>query len=379
MSYDLALANEDQAEIRRLSRRFLEQEAPLAASRPTVASFIRGSTSADRSPSIPDSLGWLSLPLSEARGGAGLGLAEQCVVSAEMGRVLFDGGYLSSAYAVDLLLAAEQTTRVETLLDGITQHALSVAVVGPSSPDGGAEIAIGRSGDHDELTGRASNVLSAGTADAWLVVTTSHGRSALFEVRPGVVGAEYKATPTVDQSRMLYDLSLARVRGDLLAECDCAVIEEATARMIVRLAAEMVGSAHLCLEQTLAYVKERKQFGRLIGSFQALKHRLADLHVSIDVAWEMVRLAADTIDTGDREAARLVASAAKSAASRTFTHVAKETIQLHGGIGFTWELDAHRFLKRAMVSSVMFGGAEAHERFIAAQFGADAVACEHCV
>jgi alkylation response protein AidB-like acyl-CoA dehydrogenase len=131
-------------------------------------------------------------------------------------------------------------------------------------------------------------------------------------------------------------------------------------RGAVSLAAEMVGGAQRCLELTLAYVKDRQQFGVAIGSFQALKHRLADLHVMIDTAREIVYAAADVGASGEERDFALIAPAAKAAANTAFRRVAEETIQLHGGIGFTWEHDAHLFYKRALVASELLGSTNAH-------------------
>jgi alkylation response protein AidB-like acyl-CoA dehydrogenase len=119
----------------------------------------------------------------------------------------------------------------------------------------------------------------------------------------------------------------------------------------------MVGGAQRCLEMTLGYLNDRRQFGALIGGFQALKHRMADTSVSIDGARELVLMAADAVNSGDTAAITLLAAAAKAAASDAYVHTAQETIQLHGGIGFTWEHDAHLFYKRAVVSAATLGAA----------------------
>ena len=119
----------------------------------------------------------------------------------------------------------------------------------------------------------------------------------------------------------------------------------------------MVGGAQRSLEMTLGYLNERQQFGVLIGSFQALKHRMADASLLIDGARELVLMGADAVDSGDMASISMLASAAKAAASDAYVHTAQETIQLHGGIGFTWEHDAHLFYKRAVVSAATLGTA----------------------
>ena len=140
-------------------------------------------------------------------------------------------------------------------------------------------------------------------------------------------------------------------------------------RGAVSAAAEMVGGAHRCLELTLDYVKARHQFGRPIGSFQALKHRCADFAVAVDTAREAVCLAVDVIDSGQNAELAAVAAAAKIKATDAYLLAANETIQLHGGIGFTWEHDAHLYYKRALSSAQLLGTAMTHRARLADALG----------
>ncbi|MGH9043119.1 MAG: acyl-CoA dehydrogenase family protein, partial [Acidimicrobiia bacterium] len=140
-------------------------------------------------------------------------------------------------------------------------------------------------------------------------------------------------------------------------------------RGAVSLAAEMFGGAQRCLDMTLEYIKDRHQFGRAVGSFQAIKHRCADLALAVDTAREAVRLAAEVIDEGQEAHVLAVAAAAKISATDAYLQATTETIQLHGGIGFTWEHDAHFFYKRALTCARMLGTALDHRVRLAEALG----------
>ena len=188
----------------------------------------------------------------------------------------------------------------------------------------------------------------------------------LYAVRAGD-GVVKEAVASLDQTRQLCDLTLSQAAARQIAADEAARRAVAAALLAGAglLASEQLGIAERCLEMTLAYVKERKQFARTVGGFQALKHRLADLWVLVTQARAAARAAADGLVARPGTEAELLVALAKAACSDTALKAAQETIQLHGGIGFTWEHPAHLFLKRAKADSIGFGTADAHRASLA--------------
>ena len=175
---------------------------------------------------------------------------------------------------------------------------------------------------------------------------------------PGVAKAP---VVSLDMTRQLCDLSFDDAPGRLIASGAAAsqALDAALTAGAAVLAAEQVGLAQRCLDMTLAYVKERRQFARPVGSFQALKHRLADVWVAVSQARAASRYAAACLASGDPDA-KVAVAIAKAYCSEAAVHAAQECVQLHGGIGFTWEHPAHLYLKRAKADSVAFGTPDAH-------------------
>jgi alkylation response protein AidB-like acyl-CoA dehydrogenase len=207
------------------------------------------------------------------------------------------------------------------------------------------------------LTGTVTSVADALTADALLVPV----EGALYVVDAADVSRT--AVTTLDLTRPLCDLALSAVPGRLIADDD-GPLRHALTIGAAMLASEQLGVAEQCLESTLAYVKTRHQFGRPVGSYQGLKHRLADLWVSITQARAVARHAADCVSTADPETAVAVA-VAQAHCSVVVVRAAEECVQMHGGIGFTWEHPAHLYLKRAKSTSLALGGAHAHRAALA--------------
>ncbi|MEU9084944.1 acyl-CoA dehydrogenase family protein [Streptomyces sp. NPDC048357] len=187
------------------------------------------------------------------------------------------------------------------------------------------------------------------------------GRLGLFELT--APPAAFTVRSTLDRTRPLAELILDRTPARLLSPDGAAVLARVRDLACTALAAEQVGAAARALEVTVRYAKDRTQFGRPIGSFQAVKHRLADMHTAVETAGALA-LAAAAADAPPR-----LAAAAKSACSQTYAYVAGEMIQLHGGIGITWEHPAHEFFKRAHGSALLFGTPAAHRARLAADLG----------
>ncbi|MDD9381809.1 acyl-CoA/acyl-ACP dehydrogenase [Streptomyces sp. ZAF1911] len=187
------------------------------------------------------------------------------------------------------------------------------------------------------------------------------GRLGLFELL--AAPAAFTVRSTMDRTRPLAELTLDRTPARLLSADGAGVLARVRDLACTALAAEQAGAAARALEVTVRYAKERVQFGRPIGSFQAVKHRLADLHTAVEGARSLALAAAAA------DAAPEAAAAAKSACSEAYAYVAGEMIQLHGGIGITWEHEAHEYFKRAHGSALLFGSPAAHRERLAARLG----------
>ena len=234
---------------------------------------------------------------------------------------------------------------------------VSVRVAGPKPGD--AQTGVAR------LRGTVSGVADALPATVLLVPADGvpHGLYLVDMSDPGVAKAP---VVSLDMTRQLCDLSFDDAPGRLIASGAAAsqALDAALTAGAAVLAAEQVGLAQRCLDMTLAYVKERRQFARPVGSFQAIKHRLADLYVAVVQARAVARYAADCLAAGSADSPVAIALA-KATCSDVALKAAQETIQLHGGIGFTWEHPAHLYLKRAKADSIGFGTADAHRGSLA--------------
>jgi alkylation response protein AidB-like acyl-CoA dehydrogenase len=221
------------------------------------------------------------------------------------------------------------------------------------------------------LSGTGGLTLDPQTAGVLIVAaTTDDGTVGLFSVHPSVDGVCCRDVRLTDQTRRVGMVDFTGARAERLDPGSGTVkaVSDTLQRGAVSLAAEMIGGAQKCLDMTLAYVKERYQFGSPIGRFQAIKHRCADLALSVDTAREAVHLAAEVMDRRQDSASTVVA-AAKMKATEAYLQATSETIQLHGGIGFTWEHDAHLYYKRALVSAQMLGTAPDHRSRLADELG----------
>ncbi|GAA5153403.1 acyl-CoA dehydrogenase family protein [Pseudonocardia eucalypti] len=318
------------------------------------------------------SLGLTGLLVPERLGGAGAGAVALQVVCEEMGRALFCGPYLSSAVlATSVLLAAgdedSQARYLPGLADGslIGTLALTEAsgswrvqdVATRAEPDG--------AGGHT-LTGEKLFVLDGALADLLLVVT----RDGLFAVTADAPGLTREPLTTLDatrkQARVTFDdtpAALVGAPGDVAASVADALDIAAAA-----LAAEQAGGARRVLEMAVEYAKVRHQFGRPIGSFQAIKHKCADMLLEVESATSAAYAIGWSLDTGSTEVG-VLASLAKAYCSEAYYHCAAENIQVHGGIGFTWEHPAHLYYKRATSAEQLLGSPGYHRELLATRLG----------
>jgi alkylation response protein AidB-like acyl-CoA dehydrogenase len=310
-------------------------------------------------------LGCAGLLIGESSGGAGASYREAATAAERLGAFVAPVPFLGSAVVATtaLLRAGEQGEVLKRLAEGTTTAA--VAIPFASAPDGsfpgGVRVSGPQPGDAPEtvrLRGRVAGVADALTADV-LVVPAEGVPRGLYLVE----ASDVTRTPVVslDMTRQLCDLSFSDAPARVVASG--AVAETALGAALVAgsgmLAAEALGVAQRCLDMTVAYVKERRQFARPVGSFQAIKHRLADVWVLVTQARAASRYAAACLASGDADTAVAV-SLAKAYCCDAAVHAAEECVQLHGGIGFTWEHPAHLYLKRAKAASIGFGTPGAH-------------------
>jgi alkylation response protein AidB-like acyl-CoA dehydrogenase len=299
-------------------------------------------------------IGAAALLIPSKYGGLDASLLELGQVQAELGRTLTPSPLLGSAVlAATALLTSGDSAACARLLPGIAAGTTVAALAwvdstGEWDPSRAACVST------PNLTGEAHHVLDGATADVLLVVASTAEGPGLFEVDPRHPGVHRRPVSALDPTRPLSVVELSAVPARRLGSGDfTAGLARTRDVACVALAAEQTGAARRCLELTVDYAKTRVQFGRPIGSFQAIQHRLADLHVLVETAesaWLAAAAAPDPV----------AAAVAKVHCSEAFSTVAAEMIQLHGGIAITWEHDAHLYFKRAHGSAHLLGHPSTH-------------------
>jgi alkylation response protein AidB-like acyl-CoA dehydrogenase len=314
--------------------------------------------------------GWLGIHLSESNGGLGLGLVDLVVVAEEMGRACFPGPFLGTVWAATLIAEANAASKsLQSLTAGESKGA--VALLEPDASWDPSEVRLQAKPDGKgyQLTGRKSFVSDAGVADVIVCVAKAEGDLALFAVPAKAAGVSIKPAPGLDQTRKLYDVAFESVTVG--AEGVLAV-GEAARRALVRsmqvatllVSADMLGGMQWILEDAVEYAKTRQQFGKPIGSFQAVQHMCADMLLWTESSRSAIYFAAWAVDAEPESAARVV-STAKVYTSDASREVANRGVQVHGGIGFTWEHDLHLYYKRSKASEILFGDASHHRAELA--------------
>lgn len=368
---DLKLSDE-QKMIRDEAARYLDAHA----SRERVRAVIEGPEPWDEAlwRGFAGEMGMAGIAVPEAHGGLGLGMTELSLLMIEAGRRLAPMPFCSTVgLAAPLLVHAASAEAQAALLPGIaageTRATVALPTLGGVDTLAGLAVRAEVAGDGYRLAGRVEQVLDLPVADLVLVpALTGAGELALFALTPAD-GYRATALRTLDETRPIGRLDLDGVTVGAAARIDAgAGLAEALPRAVVALAAEQVGAAEGCFDLTMAYIGERVQFGRTVASFQAIKHRVAELFVRIGIARSMVMGVAALIDSGAAgEAVGLEAAAAHAMASEVLMRAASEAIQMHGGVGFTWEYDPHFFFKRAQASAHWFGAPSAQYARIAAR------------
>lgn len=298
-----------------------------------------------------EQIGVAALAIPEEYGGIGASLVESLLVVSELGRTLSGVPMLGSAVlGVQALLLSGDSEACARLLPEVAEGTRTLAVCW-AGPDGWDSPGV--RADGDTLHGAAHYVLDATGAGTYLVVTGS----GLFEVPADTAGVRRRTVATMDPTRRLSVVEFDGVAARRLGDGDPAA-RTARLREIAwtAVAAEQVGAAARSLQNTVEYSRSRVQFGRPIGSFQALKHRMADLYVLVESAESTAQAAGVALTEGAESAAEDV-WVARTHCTTAFSTVAAESIQLHGGIAITWEHDAHLFFKRAHGDAQLFGAA----------------------
>ncbi len=365
--------SEEQEELRRAVRRFLADKSPEAEVRRLMAT-VEGYDPAVWQ-QMAEQLGLQSLAIPERHGGAGFGFVELAVVLEEMGAALLCAPFFSSAVlGAHALLTSGDDEAKERWLPKIASGA-SIATLALAEDSGrwdldAVELEALRAGDGWVLEGHKSFVLDGDLATLLLVVARSAGGLGLFAVEGGAAGVVRTPLLTMDQTRKQARLEFARTPAVPVGAPGRAGpgLEKTLQLAAVALAAEQVGGAQHCLDSSVEHARTRIQFGRPIGSFQAIKHKCADLLCEVESARSAAYYAAWAA-AEDSDDLPLAASLAKSYCSETYFHAAAENIQIHGGIGFTWEHDAHLYFKRAKSSELLFGDPTYHRELLAQHIG----------
>jgi len=323
--------------------------------------------------------GWLGLVYPEEFGGTGLGFVDLTVLMEEMGRAVMPGPFFSTLMAGLVMLEAGSPAQKKQWLAKLSagQAKATLAWTEPNArwDATGVTTTARESAAGFTLSGTKLFVLDAHLADVLVVVArTREGKApedgvSLFLVEPRARGLEVKLLPTMDQTRKLCEVKLNDVsvgKEALLGPRDgsWAPLARAIDRATVALCAEMCGGAQKVLDMTTEYAKIRVAFGKPIGAYQAVKHRAADMLVDVENAKSLTYYAAWAVDENVPDAP-LAVSMAKAYTSDAYRKVSGAGIQLHGGIGFTWEHDLHLYFKRAKSSEVTFGDATHHREKVA--------------
>ncbi|HEX8283398.1 MAG TPA: acyl-CoA dehydrogenase family protein [Pyrinomonadaceae bacterium] len=318
--------------------------------------------------------GWTGLVVPEAQGGLGLGLVEMAAVAEEMGRACLPGAFLSTLFAASLVGRAgsdgQRAKYLEPIAAGELKATVALLEESASWEPSGVRLAAAREGGGDfTLKGRKLFVPDAGVADLIVCVARDGDSLALLPVERGAEGLTVTPMPSMDATRKLYEVGFENVRvaasEALGADGDAGgALGGALDAAAAVLCAEMVGGMQWVLDASVEYAKTRQQFGRPIGSFQAVQHMCADMLLMTESARSAAYYAAWALTENDPKAS-LAVSMAKAYCSDAFREVANRGVQVHGGIGFTWEHDLQLYYKRSKSSETLYGDATYHRERVA--------------
>jgi alkylation response protein AidB-like acyl-CoA dehydrogenase len=370
--------SEEQEELRRTVRQFLEAKSPETEVRRLME------TTEGYDPAVwkqmGQELGLQSIAIPEQHGGQGFTLIELGIVLEEMGRVLLCAPYYSSVVlAANAILNAGTDAQKQALLPGIASGD-TIATLAFTEPNGkwdvtGITLEAQESGGKYTLSGEKMFVLDGHTANTIVVVARRAGSTgtdgiSFFAVSGDADGLTRTPLSTMDMTRKQAKLEFANVAAEPLGEPGrgWAAYSKTLDQAAVALANEMMGGAQFVLEMSVQYAKDRVQFGRPIGSFQAIKHKCADMLLEVE-SGKSAAYYASWAAAEDNDELPVVAALAKAYCSEAYFHATAENIQIHGGIGFTWEHPAHLYFKRAKSSEIFLGDPTYHRELLAQRIG----------
>jgi alkylation response protein AidB-like acyl-CoA dehydrogenase len=365
--------SEEQEELRRITRQFLESKSPEAEVR-RLMETTEGYDPAVWS-QMANELGLQSLTIPEEYGGQGFTYVELTVVLEEMGRALLAAPFYSTVVlAANAVIHSGDEAAKKDLLPGIASGE-TIATLAFTEPNGrwdesGIEATATQDGDAWKIDGTKMFVLDGHVANVIIVAARTADGISLFKVDGDADGLTRTALATMDQTRKQAKLEFASVPATLIGEQGKGgdVLGRVLDLAAVALAAEQVGGAQKVLDMSVEYAKDRVQFGRPIGSFQAIKHKCADMLLEVESAKSAAYYAGWCASELNDELPS-VASLAKAYCSEAYFHATAENIQIHGGIGFTWEHPAHLYFKRAKSSELLFGDPTYHRELLAQRIG----------
>jgi len=373
----------DQEDLRDSARAFLAAECPIALVREVVEARIAGApvdTGALHDHMVE--LGWPALAVPADADGLGLGAIEIALLAEELGRALAPGPLFATITqyvpVVRALASPEQAVALLTpIAHGEVSGTVAIAEITGATDPAATTVVASRRGDGWELRGTKHTVFEPapdGVAVVAARIEGTVGDDGMGAFVVPLAECRVEAVDVVDPSRVLATVTLDGVAVDAAHTLrapgpeTAAALRRALATATVALALDAVGAAQQLFDVSLDYVKHREQFGVPVGSFQAIKHKFADLLVLLERARALGYYAALTIAEDDDEQS-LAAAMAKAAAGDVATQMAKEGIQVHGGIGYTWEADVHLYVRRLQTDVVLFGTPEQHRRQVAELIG----------
>lgn len=364
---------DEQEQFRAIIQRFLTDKSPTTEVRRLMAT--EEGYDRDVWQALSSELGLPAIHIPEAYGGAGFGPVELCIVMEELGRHLLCAPYFAtSVLAATAIMNAASPAEQADLLPRVASGDC-IATLAFTEPNGrwdasGVELTAIAAGSNYLLHGTKSFVLDGQIADLLIVVARTPGSRddsglSFFQVAADAAGLSREKLSSMDATRKLARLTFVDTPASLLGELDQGAKPHAATLDLaaIALANEMVGGAQRLLTDTVEYTKLRVQFGRTIGSFQAIKHKCADMLLAVESAKSAAYYAAQAAAEGDPELPAL-ASLAKACASEAYIHAAADCIQIHGGIGFTWENDTQLWFKRAKSSEVFLGDPSYHRELL---------------
>jgi hypothetical protein len=364
MNFDFS---DDQKFLKSEARKFLEGRCPTSKVRAVLDDPAK-SYDADLWKEVA-AQGWLGTAIPEANGGLGLGHLELCVIAEELGRALAPLPFASTIYFLaEALLMAGSEAQKAAWLPKIAAGEVIGCFATVERPGVLTEAQVQARVEGGKLTGTKIPVTDGDIADVAVVLARESGKLSLFLVDLKGAGVSRETLETLDPTRGVAKLTFAGAAAERLGEAGegLSLAEALLERAAVLLTFEQLGGADRALEMARGYAMERYAFGRPIGSYQAIKHKLADMYVKNELARSNAYYGAWALETGASELP-LAAASARVAGCEAYWYAAKENLQTHGGIGYTWQMDCHLFYRRSQQLGLVAGGAKAWKEKLVSQ------------